>query len=225
MSVLVPKNVIIEYEDIRYSGDFRALLISDLHIGFCQPVEEGKYSLFLKIKDLITDENANYVFILGDIVHFRFYRFVDSWISFYNLLDTIGTPICIIPGNHDRYMHGMVNFFSRYRNVSIINKELLRIFVNDSPIPLILGHDLKNDKKVHGDDLVRSWFSMLRSLFSFIPQESLMIVGHTHETVVSDDQLTYSISPFSYDLGYYEYGIVEYTDEGAFRIRIDQINE
>ena len=92
----------------------------------------------------------------------------------------------------------------------------MRIIPSNNTRMVVMGHDVKNDLKVHGKRLVREWYNLLRTEFSeLIPENALMILGHQHERVISQDKLTISIFPYSVDYESFQYGILEPDDQGV----------
>ena len=53
------------------------------------------------------------------------------------------------------------------------------------------------------------WFRSLRNQFNdIIGADSLLILGHLHEDEISEDGLTKSLMPYSYDLHVFFYGFL-----------------
>ena len=82
---------------------------------------------------------------------------------------------------------------------------------------MIFGHDLKNDKKVHGDEITHEWIRMLRETFhDIIPDESLMVLGHLHDFVITRDKQNVTVLPFSCSLHCFMYTILTPGENGKF---------
>lgn len=198
----------------------KGLLISDLHIGYAVPRADSTREVVDLIRSVVDHEKITVVFILGDIIHFHPSNFPSLWLNFYSTLEALGVEVHTIPGNHDRYLHAKV--VSQYAGVHVHphQSDLIIVRPRGTGRTVVLGHDIHNDKRVHGTDNVRKWFTALRTTFrKFIQPDSLLILGHVHWREVSEDQLTHSLAPFSYDLGKLFYGILEPDDCGTLSVR------
>ena len=201
------------------TGSLKFLVFSDLHI--CQHVNLTRSCEILidTISNLINSIHPSHIFILGDIVHVFVFHTPNYWTTFYEKLEQFNLPVYVIPGNHDRYIHSFVKLCYHGRNVHLKNVEILRVFVEGYQYPLIMGHDLKNDRKVHSQTLVRRWIQMLRSTYSnLIPEQSKMILGHLHDAYQFNEEKTYTLEPFSPSLGVFYYGVVTPNSNNDFDI-------
>ncbi|KAI5548462.1 metallo-dependent phosphatases family [Trichomonas vaginalis G3] len=217
---LEPKCTHIKYFDIHLPtspADTKIVAISDLHVGQFESTANNTPKMVDKIRELVEKVKPTALFILGDIIHFKFYRIPTSWLDFYRLLDTINIPIYVIPGNHDRYLHDYVKNHFQGTNVHLLNVEIMCVYVEGYPHPVIFGHDLKNDKKVHGDEITHEWIRMLRETFhDIIPDESLMVLGHLHDFVITRDKQNVTVLPFSCSLHCFMYTILTPGENGKF---------
>lgn len=208
------KNTSISSFDIFIEREIpmHAVIITDIHIGQYYKKSESREHFIRNLRSIVETHNATHVFILGDIIHKKFYNVITDWTFVYSALETLGVEIHIIPGNHDRYMNGAVMAFFRGNNVHLHGTELMRIIPAwDEKLMVCMGHDLKNDKKVHAKNETRIWYSTLRSTFHlFIPDYALLLMGHLHDQTDSKDKLTQSILPFSYDLNSYAYMTLDF---------------
>ena len=192
---------------------FKAILISDLHIGQYQRKHASLLKLMENLRLLIEQHHPTHIFILGDIVSFKIYNIFSDWLKVYNTLEELNIEIHVIPGNHDRYQHKLVMVSFNGHFVHLHPDELIRIIPEWEEKIVCLGHDLHNDSKVHERNLVREWISLLRTTFSnLIPSNALLILGHLHDPYKFDDLLCQTILPFSDDLHSYQYGILENVD-------------
>ena len=216
-----PKTRHIKVEDITIenSDSLKFLVFSDLHIGQFSSLSVTRQQVYDKINQLIEMVHPTHIFILGDIVHVNIFHLTSAWTDFYEMLENFHIPIMIIPGNHERYIHGLVKNSFHGNYVKLYNVELLRIHVNGIPNPLIFGHDVKNDKKVHTTELVRQWMTMLRTTFqNEIPEESIMVLGHVHGVFNSVDNKTFTLDPFSPGLHCYHYGVIIPSENHDFNV-------
>lgn len=213
----------IEHADIHLETDpqqTKIAVISDLHVGQFEKASRSGEKTYNKIKELVEKEHPTALFMLGDIISFKVYHALSAWTKFYKLLEALNIPIYVIPGNHDRYMHRAVKSFYDEKNVHLYNVELLRVFVPGYQTPLIFGHDLKNDKRIHGVEITRKWIHALRTTFhDQIPDESLMFLGHLHDFVRSTDKLTTTVMPFSNSLENYMYTTITPEKDSKFNVR------
>lgn len=193
--------------------EFKALIISDLHIGQFHSRDIAMQEIVRKLREICEMQRPSVIFILGDIIHINVFNFSSYWTRFYSELEQIGVEIHIIPGNHDRWKHWAISY--RGSHVTSHNNDL--IVVTHGNLKAVLGHDLRNDRKVHSTELVRQWYQSLRDVFSdIIDPDALMILGHLHQITDSKDHKTRSILPFSYDLRSWSYATLEIS-EGEFR--------
>ena len=201
------KASVFTYE-IAEGQDFRAILISDLHIArFCQN-SESISQICDHLREIINEKNANIIFICGDIIHFKLSVRYFHWLEAYSKFDELGVEIHVIPGNHDRFKHKKVSEYFHGANVHLHSEELIKI-VPPNGRAVVLGHDVHNDRRVHGTKKIRMWFRSLRNQFNdIIGADSLLILGHLHEDEISEDGLTKSLMPYSYDLHVFFYGFL-----------------
>jgi DNA repair exonuclease SbcCD nuclease subunit len=173
-----------------------------------------------QLRRVIETEHPTVIFVLGDIVHFHLFNLRRYWHAFYSQLETLGIEIHIIPGNHDRYLHGKVVKQYHSTNVHPHQNELIIVHPPGDGRKVVLGHDLRNDKRVHGTTAVRLWFAALRATFArAIDPDALLVLGHVHERISAEDGLTESLLPFSFDYNAYGYGIVEMGHDGVLSTR------
>lgn len=196
---------------------FKGLVISDLHIGYVHNKIDSMNYLMKRLHKLVKAVKPTHLFILGDIIHIGLFNLPSQFNAFFRRLEQLKIPVHIIPGNHERYVKSFVDFFSiKSEMVFFHNYELMRIIPSNNTRMVVMGHDVKNDLKVHGKRLVREWYNLLRTEFSeLIPENALMILGHLHERVISQDKLTISIFPYSVDYESFQYGILEPDDQGV----------
>jgi hypothetical protein len=214
MNLLHPSIRSFEYV-IQCDHPFKALLITDLHIGRHITHRESIHALIGSLRSVIELESPTVIFILGDIIHFRWLNVWSCLFDFYSAIESLGVPIHSIPGNHDRYLHARVAAKYNGDFVHPHQSEAIIISPPNGGRKVVLGHDLCNDKRVHGFGPVREWFAALRSTFAdVIPEDALLIVGHVHEHLWSADGLSQSLPPFSADIGIFAYGILEFDDHG-----------
>lgn len=223
---LRPKTTRISHFDIHLenTGNLKLLVFSDTHIGQFDSTSAETPPTFAKIQELVNLTKPTHIFILGDIIHVNPFHMPSSWTDFYKMLETLNIPVHVIPGNHDRYIHSIVKALYHEQNVQLHNDELMRVFVDGYTNPIIFGHDVKNDMKIHGIDITRQWIKMLRTTFhDLIPDESLFVLGHFHDYVNSEDNLSYTIMPFSYSLNFYQYAVITPGEDGKFNIEINRL--
>lgn len=203
------------------ASNFKGLVISDLHIGYQHPKIDSMNALMPHLRQLVNDVAPTHVFILGDIIHILPISLPYHFNTFFRMLESLGLQVHIIPGNHERYNRTYVNLFKiNSKTVFFHNCELMRIIPSTNTRKVVMGHDLKNDLKVHGNTYVRRWFELLRNQFNdVIEHDSLMILGHLHEIVHSEDRLTISVLPYSYDYNMYCYGILEANGDGVLEFQ------
>ena len=222
-----PKTRHISVENLTFepSENLKFLIFSDLHIGQFSSLSETRQQVYDKINQLIQLVHPSHIFILGDIVHVNIFHLPSAWTDFYEMLENFQIPIVIIPGNHERYIHGLVKSLYHGTNVHLFNVELLRVYIRGYNYPLIFGHDVKNDKKVHTTQLVREWMTMLRTTFSDkIPEHSLMVLGHVHGYFSSVDNKTFTLDPFSPGLNCYHYCVITTSDNNEFNISFSYLS-
>lgn len=226
--VFEPDTTEIETYDlhIENTGNLRFLVFTDLHIGQTNSTSEETPKIFEKIVEAVRIAAPTHIFILGDIVHLKLYHIPTSWTDFYKMLETLNIPIHLIPGNHDRkvFMHSFVKMIYTENNVHLHNVELLRVFVSGYKYPIVFGHDVKNDKKAHGNKAVRAWIDMLRRTFhEYIPDESLLVLGHVHSYIKTVDKLSYTLKPFSLSLNSFQYVVITPGEEDHFNFAPSKI--
>ncbi|OHT04715.1 hypothetical protein TRFO_06131 [Tritrichomonas foetus] len=205
---LYHKNVQCFTYQIENGATFRAILISDLHVARFHSKHESISQIVAHLRTIIDRNQANLIFICGDIIHFKLFVGYKDWIEVYSALEELGVEIHVIPGNHDRFRNKKVMSKFHGRNVHLHLEDLIKI-IPPNGRTVVLGHDVRNDKKVHGSYHVRIWFRSLREQFSnYIDQDSFLILGHLHEEQESKDGLTKSLMPYSYDLRVFYYGFL-----------------
>ena len=115
-----------------------------------------------------------------------------------------------IPGNDERTNPNYQNYTYSGHYVHVHNNDLIRIFFDWINQVACLGHDLQNDKGVHENVEVQKWVESIRHYFyKFIPDNAFLILGHTHEYCISEDNLSICIRPFSADLNQYYFGLLQ----------------
>lgn len=206
------------------SPSFKAILVSDLHIGFRSKKSQNRRAIVEKLRALVQLEHATVVFILGDIVSYKVWNIPKDWTKTFRAFESIGVPVHILPGNHDRYEEWM---FGDYRgtNVHYYKTELIRLIPSNSTRMVCLGHDFKNDKKIHDVNGVRSWFNTIREVFhEHISDDSLLVTGHVHEHIHSLDNLSHCILPYSIDHSCFQYGILTFNQDNIFEVTFHHQN-
>ena len=190
---------------------FKALVISDIHIGQYHDKEFSMDQVVDRLRRVVDLEHPTVIFILGDIIHVNLLNRTRHWVRFYEKLETLNVETHIIPGNHDRWKHSGVCSSFHGTNVHAHNDDVIVVTRDgDSGSLAVLGHDLKYDKRVHSESGVRKWYTQLRTRCAHhIPPDSLLILGHLHQLTDSVDGKTMSILPFSYDLRIWGYGVLE----------------
>lgn len=191
-------------------AEFRAIVISDLHIARFHPKSESIQSIVDHLRAIIEQNNANILFICGDIIHFQLSVRYYDWIEAYTAFETLGIEVHIIPGNHDRWKYKKVfnHFQNKSVHVHLHSDDFIKIIPRNGR-KVILGHDAHNDKRVHGVHKVQAWFNSLRKQFSnIIGPNDLLIMGHLHEDIISEDGLTKSLMPYSHDLRVFYYAFL-----------------
>ena len=207
---LFHKNASVFTYEIEPETEFRAIVISDLHIARFHQKSESIQSIIDHLRVIIEQHNANLLFICGDIIHFQLSVRYFDWIEAYSVFETLGIEVHVIPGNHDRWKYKKVyeHYKSKSVNVHLHPDDFIKI-VPMNGRKIILGHDVHNDKRVHGTRKVRAWFNSLRKQFSnIIGPNDLLILGHLHEDIVSADGLTKSLMPYSHDLRVFYYSFL-----------------
>ena len=210
--------------DIDVSCDnFKGLIITDLHIGYQFHVKESVFMLIPKIQRLIEQVQPTCVFILGDLIHIGArHIFPGDWTSFFRKLERLNIETHIIPGNHEKYMRGLIaTFYYPHAKVRFHSVELIRLLPTNGTRIVAMGHDLRNDNKVHSNRGLSSWVHMLRTSFSrLIPPDALLVLGHTHQNFVSSDRLTYTIDTFSVDYPVRCYGLLQPNTGGVLELSV-----
>lgn len=190
--------------------NFKALLISDLHIGQNFSRRESTAEVVQHLRELCEREHPSVVFILGDVIHIRLFNKKKYWTRFYEQMETLGVEVHIIPGNHEKWYYWYISYDGP--RVHSHHSEL--IIVTHKKLRAALGHDVKNDRKVHSTAEVREWYQALRDTFpEVIHSDTLLILGHLHQATDSKDHKTRSIRPFSHDLNCWDYAVLEISDD------------
>lgn len=218
--MLLNHQVTVYTYHIERGTGFRAIVISDFHVARFHPISESIHSLISHLRAIIQQNNANVLFICGDIIHFKLSVRYTNWIDVYTALEELGIETHVIPGNHDRWKNKKVmEHFSPHSNhVHLHPCDLIRISPPQGK-QFFLGHDLRNDKRVHTDDKVKKWFRSLRHQFiNIIHPDDMLILGHVHGDFISNDRLTKSLMPYSLDLKVFYYGLLVLNSEEEIEI-------
>ena len=195
--------------------DMKALIISDCH--FCRYYEFTKsFEKFkAKLLKLLETEIVNTIIILGDVIHIRTEGAEEHLKTFLDFFQTLPYKVFYIGGNHDRHISRSISY-PKTSNITII-KDLAFCFVHPNSPPktpkrIFLTHDLHNHHRMSAE-MVHSWHMYLRKTFAYLMNpDDYLITGHTHETVISVDELTASVAPFSIDLVSSRYCILTMKD-------------
>ena len=206
--------------------DFKGLIIADFHLYESETSFEEDDLLIKNLKLLVAKVNPTHVFVLGDIIHFLYYRSDKWYYNFFNKLESnFKIPIYIIPGNHDYSENPpFKNCFDLYgckKNVKCFEVEILEIQYSDE-FSVFLGHDVGFNCSVHGKKNVIKWMNIIRNhkyCSKIIKNNDVFIVGHTHENIDDDKTKNYSIAPFSVSLGFKNgsYGIISFKKGFKFK--------
>ena len=172
-------------------------------------------------------ERPTVIFILGDIIHVNLGNRVSHWTTFYGKLESLNIETHIIPGNHDRWKHSGVCKSYHGTNVHAHNNDVIVVNIEGDRVSrAVLGHDLRNDRRVHSTVGIRKWYNDLRNKFrSEIPDDALLIVGHLHQILDSVDGRSMSMLPFSYDLRIWAYGVLEVAEQEGNKFVFDRRRE
>lgn len=199
---------------IQQGQRFRAIIVSDLHIGQHKNRAESTRAVVANIRQIVASEGATHVFILGDMIHLRATNLPRHWSNLFRELESVGIEVHTIPGNHDRFWHKVA--CKSYRGVNVHPHQCHVIVVRQEAggPSAVLGHHLNNDMKVHMECEVREWYRALRSTFSdIIDEDALLVLGHLHQVTDSVDQKTRSVLMFSNDLFVWAYSVLEREDD------------
>ena len=189
----------------------RALIFTDCHFSKFYPFEKTFPKFQKKIEEIIKEEQPNTIIILGDVVHIRTELAEERLIQVLSFFDKLNIKVYYIGGNHDRHIARKI-FVPPSSNATIVS-DLALCFVHPDPPPrtpkrIFFTHDLHNHYKLTRE-YVHAWHLFLRKTFAYlINPDDYLLTGHTHETIISVDELTASIAPFSFDLLSYKYAIL-----------------
>ena len=199
---------------IPQGAPFKAVIISDLHIGQFGSKDEATESIIANLQRAVASENATHVFILGDMIHLGAFNLPRHWTALFKALERIGVEVHAIPGNHDRVMFRVA--CKEYKGTRVFPHNCHAMVIRqavEGPTA-VLGHHLNNDKKVHATHDVRLWYKALRRTFDdVIKEDALLVLGHLHQVTDSEDGLTKSVLMFSHDLHSWAYAVLERQDD------------
>jgi len=106
-------------------SEFTFVQLTDPHIGKSYVPGNEKKELLKKIRVITEDLQPDFIVISGDLVDWYNSRFhAATYPDFVDVLVTCTVPVYTLPGNHDRYEHGLKLFYAPYMDLSSYHRYL-----------------------------------------------------------------------------------------------------
>ena len=209
---LVNNLVTFEEINIDINKPFKAILLSDCHLGCINPTLSPK--LFNEsLNKLIEQEKPTKIFILGDLVDgtqsSEFYQ------NILNLLKNFDINFYIIGGNHDRDF--INNSLIIPSNVFINNFNSFKLIYNK--INIFLTHDLLNNYRVRDHYAFFFVLWLKNGCSNFISLDDWLITAHTHTGFLNNNYRIGSIGQFSPEIKVFSYSTLEFFNEPLICIK------
>lgn len=187
------------------SSQMRAVVISDTHLGKYYPAESTIQKLFNFVTKIVKENNANYVFWLGDIFDTKARKEIEVGQKFIDTFSTFQVPIHFISGNHDRFLYKKLNV---HGSINYCPSKIMKIISPITKQALFFGHDLGNAYKLSNIEVPSFIWSNKIAQKKMIKLENWFIIGHTHFLYMNKAKRIASLAPFSVDMNNFCYGLV-----------------
>lgn len=184
----------------------RAIVITDTHLGKFFPGEPNIPILYNYLKDIVTENSANVIFWLGDMIDYRAQDRENLGQKFLDAFSEFAIPIQFISGNHDR---GIYRRLRVHGSMHYIQTKLLKIeSPSTSNRPIFFAHDFGNPFKLSYEEIQSFLVTNKIAQRSKISPQDWLITGHTHATYVDENLKVASLAPFSIDMKSFCYGLL-----------------
>lgn len=192
---------------------FKALLVSDCHLGAKLPIDVAINIFIDALSALINRENATVLFILGDVVDGT--QGADVLRRLISRLEKLRLPVYAIGGNHDREFFANIKV-DRNSNVTIAHELSFMINIRQANRPNIrvfMAHDLLNNYRVRDPHayFFATWIK--EGARNYIKPDDWLIIGHTHTGFLSHASRVACIGQFSPEIRVFGYGTLELDED------------
>lgn len=195
------KKLETNFTKIIVERDSKILLISDQHFsndGESYFSEQAIKLTIDNITPLYSKINPDYIFILGDLFHGS-QEHNDYFYELFPKLDSLGCPVFILSGNHDRKYYDNIDFMA-YKQVRFIDDYFITVsfLYNQFQENIVyLTHDGGNGLWLTLEQK-KEFLHTLRKTYT-IPESSWLIAGHTHYPFVDYELKESSLGCFNFD--------------------------
>lgn len=190
-----------DFTKITVEKDSTVLLISDLHFSdnFDSHFSDPAIKLTIEyLPSLVKKVTPDYIFILGDLIHGT-QKLNEFCLDLLDKLDSLGCPVFIIAGSHDRYFYKEIDF-TGYKYVRYIDDHFASItfLYNQFQENIVyLTHDGGNNIFLNSDEK-KEFLNSLRQTYE-IPEKSWLITGNNHFPFVDYETKDASLGCFNFD--------------------------
>ncbi|OHS97644.1 hypothetical protein TRFO_09353 [Tritrichomonas foetus] len=219
--------LIIEQAIIKKHKNVRALVITDIHIGYYHDYDNDRMEFLKHLTEVIQKENPTDVFICGDLIHHsRELKDKQMFFSLFREFEKFKIPFWIIPGNHDFFVKFIECCFNEYKGkyVHPIECDILIATDKKNKHKIAFAHDFRIIGNGHRRPGVKWWFTYCKSQKKDFPEGIYFICGHVHQDFDIFEENLSTLSPFCPSWKNYRYGIVSFDKKHGFTFRTNEEN-
>lgn len=197
---------IVQYD---IQNKLKAIVLTDVHFGKFFPASQSIPKLFNYLKKIVEMNNANIVFLLGDIFDVKALDVKDGQ-TFIDTFSSFPIPIHFISGNHDRIFYKKLNI---HGSIHYCPTRVMKIESQITHKFLFFAHDFGNSYKLTKHEIQSFIWSNKRAQKKLMSLKDWLIIGHTHYLCINKEKRFASLAPFSFDLNKFCFCVVDEKEE------------